>query len=85
MTVELYWVLIILLAVLFINEHFISKELRITLFREAYLKEVAMSVADDVLAEQVNLDYEIERLQQRLKAYEPKSIEEKEHSKSLGS
>jgi hypothetical protein len=85
MSVEFYWVFIILLAILFINEHFISKELKITLFREAYLKEVAMSVADDVLAEQVNLDYKIERLQQRLEIYEPESTEEEEHSKSLGS
>jgi len=84
MSVELYWIMIILLGVLFINEHFISKELRSALYRETYMKEVAMAISDEVLEEQNNLDYEIQELHRRLEVYEPKSTEEKKHSKSMG-
>jgi len=84
MSVELYWVIIILLGILFINEHFISKELRIALFRETYLKEVSMAINDEVLEEQDNLDFEIQELHRRLEVYEPTQPEEKEHPKSMG-
>ena len=81
MSVELYWVIIIILGVLFINEHFISKELRIALFRETYLKEVSMSITDEVLKEQNNLDHEIQELQRKLETHESeRQIPEKKYS-----
>jgi len=82
MSVELLYAMIVLLGTLFINEHYISKELRRKLFEEAFMKEVQTTIIEEALTEVVRLAEETQELQEQLNFYEEEG--QKEAPKVMG-
>ena len=70
------------MGLLFVNEHYISKELRRRLFEEAFLKEVQTAITEEALNEVVRLDTKVTSLQEQLSFYEEE--EQKETAKVVG-
>ncbi len=70
------------MGLLFVNEHYISKELRRRLFEEAFLKEVQTAITEEALNEVVRLDTKVTSLQEQLSFYEEE--EQKETAKVMG-
>ena len=66
MSVELLYIMLFLMGLLFVNEHYISKELRRRLFEEAFLKEVQTAITEEALNEVVRLDTKVTSLQEQL-------------------
>ena len=83
MSVELLYIMILLLAFLFINEHFISKELREELLKTSFVKEVAVTIGDEAISEVYRLAQEVDRLQKELE--NDKARGQEESSKVVGS
>tara|TARA_R100000152_G_C6749601_1_gene173248 strand:+ start:768 stop:1019 length:252 start_codon:yes stop_codon:yes gene_type:complete len=82
MSVELLYIMLFLMGLLFVNEHYISKELRRRLFEEAFLKEVQTAITEEALNEVVRLDTKVTSLQEQLSFYEEE--EQKETAKVMG-
>ena len=82
MSVDLLYILILLLAFLFINEHFISKGLREELLRTSFMKDVAVSIGDEAMNEVYKLSKELQRLQEQLNNDE--HTDQEEDSKIMG-
>tara|TARA_B100000131_G_scaffold116562_1_gene113507 strand:- start:5450 stop:5677 length:228 start_codon:yes stop_codon:yes gene_type:complete len=74
--------MLFLMGLLFVNEHYISKELRRRLFEEAFLKEVQTAITEEALNEVVRLDTKVTSLQEQLSFYEEE--EQKETAKVMG-
>ena len=66
MSIELLYVMIFLLGSLFVNEHFISKELKRALSQALYTKEVITAVGNAAISEGLKLATEIDVLKKQL-------------------
>lgn len=66
MSIELLYIMIFLLGILFVNEHFISKNLQKELLHVSYMKEVAIIIGDEAMNQIIELDGEVCRLRKQL-------------------
>lgn len=82
MSVELLYIMILLLAFLFINEHFISKELREKLLKTSFMKDIAVTIGDEAISEVYRLAQEVDRLQKKIE--DDETEEQEEDSKVVG-
>jgi len=74
--------MILLLAFLFINEHFISKELREKLLKTSFMKDIAVTIGDEAISEVYRLAQEVDRLQKKIE--DDETEEQEEDSKVVG-
>ena len=64
-------IMLVLSLLLFINEHFISKELRTKLTEETAIRHVMMAISEDLLTQQDEYAAKIYELERQISKQEP--------------